>query len=526
VTVDRNRRVLVLALLLATVSAVLAYVFIASWPDPEPTIVEVRPEVGEPVLLGARSIPKGATITVDDVEVGYVAPAAKGTRALTDSAQAIGSISLVAIPKGEQILAGSIGSLPAPPPETFAGEVPVGFRAVTIDLEETVGVGGFVQPGDRVDVIASFELLLIMPDDGGQIEVRSGSSGGLLGELFDFDNEEEEFPVAELLLQDVEVLAIGQALDATAAVDPPADADADTAAAEPGGPAPRPEAASVTLLVNPSQALRLLLAVESDAIFRLLLRAPGDTTTTELPPALITSGAIPMDPFKFMGGNLAPTDVVITDARFRQTSVPAGGILEFEATVRNVSSQLIPAGRGGAAPGHVYDAGETWQSVADEAPVGIYSVGVTSQNAEPRTYPWRWDLGEDLAPGATATITGGIQMPNTPGVQRWWFGTMLQPGTVLEDGVGSVEITIEPVSSVEVTASEIDIRESPWPNAARVLAVTNGARADVLDYQNGWFQVRFGQTDGWVPESAVTNAALVPALATPEAVRSDTEASQ
>jgi Flp pilus assembly protein CpaB len=519
-----------LGLLLATVSAVLAYQFIASRPDPAPTIVEVQPEVGEPVLMGARSIAKGATITVDDVEVGYVAPAAKATRALTDSAQAIGSVSLVAIPKGEQILASSIGDLPPPPPETFAKDVPVGFRAVTIALEETVGVGGFVQPGDRVDVIASFELVLVVPDEPGeQIEVSSGSSGGLLDELFDLDEEEEEeFPVAELILQDVEVLAIGQALDAMAPVAPPDDADPDaaTAAETPVGPSPRPEAASVTLLVNPSQALRLLLAVESDAIFRLLLRTPGDTTTTELPPALITSGEIPMDPFKFMGGNLAPTDVVITDARFRQTSVPAGGILEFEATVRNVSPQLIPAGRGGAGPGHVYDAGETWQSVDDDAPEGIYSVGVTSENSEPRTYPWRWDLGEDLAPGATATVTGGIQMPNTPGVQRWWFGTMLQPGTVLEDGVRPVEVTIEPITSIEVTAFEIELRESPWPDADRVLAVTRGARADVLNYQDGWFLVRFGQTDGWVPERAVTNAALVPAPATPEAVRSDTEASQ
>jgi len=120
---------------------------------------------------------------------------------------------------------------------------------------------------------------------------------------------------------------------------------------------------------------------------------------------------------------------------------------------------------------------------------------------------------------------------------------MLQPGTVLEDGVSPVEITIEPVSSIEVTAPEIDLLASPWPGAARVLAVTSGARADVLNYQDGWFQVRFGQVDGWVPESAVTNTALVPApatpepesavantalaaMATPEAIRSDTEAAQ
>jgi hypothetical protein len=233
-----------------------------------------------------------------------------------------------------------------------------------------------------------------------------------------------------------------------------------------------------------------------------------------------------MEPFKLIGANLVEKDLVITDARFRQTSVPAGGILEFEATVLNVSSQLVPAGRGGAGPGHVYDAGQTWQSLADEAPAGVYSLGVTAENAEPQTYPWRWDLGEDLAPGQSATITGGIQVPNVPGVQRWWFGTMLQPGTVLEDGVAPVEITIEPVSSVEVTVPEIAFRTSPWLNAETTLTATRGARVDVLDYQDGWFLVRFGQTDGWVPESAVTNAALMPALATPEAIRSNMEVSQ
>jgi pilus assembly protein CpaB len=525
VTVERNRRVLFLGLLLATLSAVLAYMFIASRPDPAPTIVEVRPEVGEPVLLGARPIPEGTTITVDDIEVGYVAPAAKGSRALTDSVQAIGSVSLVAIPKGEQILASSIGSLPAPPPETFAKEVPVGFRAVAIAVDETVGVGGFVQPGDRVDVITSYDLL---PAESGSPAEQALDA---FGDLIDMDmgsDSDAPFAVAELIVQDVEVLAIGQALDAAAPAAPPAEADAATSEQAPKGPTPNPKATSVTLLVDPTQALRLLLAVQSDGKFRLLLRAPGDVTTTELPPALVTSGGIQMDPFKLMGSNLAENDLVITDARFRQTSVPAGGILEFEATVRNVSSQLIPAGRGGAGPGHVYETGETWQTVEDGAPEGVYSVGVTSENAEPQTYPWRWDLGEDLAPGATATITGGVQVSHVPGVQRWWFGTMLQPGTVLEDGVAPVEITIEPVTSIEVTASEIDIQESPWLDAPRVLAVTRGARADVLNYQDGWFQIRFGQTDGWVPESAVTNTALVPALATPEAetIRSDTEASQ
>jgi pilus assembly protein CpaB len=525
-TAKRNRRILLLALLLASVSALLAYGLIASRPQVAPVVVEAAPVSGEPVLVGARTITSGTTLGAGDIEVAYVAPEAKGDRVLTDSAQAIGQVALVDISKGEQILVNSVGASAAPTADTFARDVPVGMRAVSIALEEIVGVGGFVQPGDRVDVITSYDLL--SPES----ESPAENALDALGELVDMDmggGSDAPFAVAELIVQDVEVLAIGQSLDGSqAAAPPPAPAAATTSGQvqEPKGPTPNPAAVSATLLVNPTQALRLLLAVQSDGKFRLLLRAPGDVTTTELPPALVTSGGIQMDPFKLIGANLVEKNLVITDARVRQTSVPAGGILEFEVTVRNVSSQLIPAGRGGAAPGHVYEAGESWQSLDETSPDGVYSVGLTSDSAEPRTYPWRWDLGEDLAPGQTATVTGGIQVPHTPGVQRWWFGTLLQPGTVLEDGVAPAEITVEPVLSVEVTAPEIDLRDSPWPSATSVLKMASGARADVLEYQDGWFLVRVDQTDGWVPESAVTNVALLSALATPEAVRSEMEASQ
>lgn len=510
-TAQRNRRVFLLALLLASVSAVLAYVLIASRPEAAPAVVQAAPPAGEPVLIAARSIAAGEKLAADDIEVAYVAAEVKGARVLTESAQAIGKVALADIPKGEQILLGSVGASAAPTADTFARDVPVGMRAVSIALEEIVGVGGFVQPGDRVDVMASYDLL------PAKSESPAEEALGALGDLVNMDmggDSDVPFAVAELIVQDVEVLAIGQSLDATEATAAPAVPDAAvTSEQEPEGPTPKPEAASVTLLVDPTQALRLLLAVQSDGKFRLLLRAPGDVTTTELPPALVTSDGIQMDPFKLIGANLVEKDLVITEARFRQTSVPAGGILEFEATVLNVSSQLIPAGRGGAGPGHVYDPDQTWQSLADEAPAGVYSIGVTAENAEPQTYPWRWDLGEDLAPGQSATITGGIRVPNVPGIQRWWFGTMLQPGTVLEDGIAPVEITIEPVSSVVVMASEIDLLESPWPNAASVLKVARGTRADVLEYQDGWFLIRFEKSEGWVPETAVANAVLPEAAA-------------
>lgn len=524
-TARRGRRVILLALLLASAAAFLAYAILAARPQAVPEPVEAAAPAGEPVLIAARAIAEGEVLTAADIEVAYVAAETKAPRVLTESAQAIGDMALVAIPKGEQILASSVGNATADAaPRTFAGDVPVGMRAVAIALEETVGAGGLVQPGDRVDVIASYQLKPIRP--AATVEEALGMTGRKpssnestesekTGDASDAQSsDDDDFPVAELLVQDVEVLAIGQQLTTTAEPPPAATTEngAD-AATEATGPAPRPDAASVTLLVDPSQALRLLLAVQADGTFRLLLRSPGDTTTTELPPALITNGAIQMPPFDLVGANLAAKDLVVTNARFRQSSVPAGGMIEFEATVRNVSSRVIPAGRGGAGSGYEYHAGQTWRTLADVAPPGVYSLGVTAEGAQDPAYPWRWDLGQDLAPGEATTITGGIQAPNAAGVQRWWFGTLLQPGTVQDDGVASTRITIEPAASVVVVASAIDIRESPWPSAASVVKAPRGTKADVLQYRDGWFEVRVDGRDGWVVESAVVNA-LLPEAAT------------
>lgn len=533
---DRNRRIVLLGLLLATLAAVAAYVLIASRPAPPPTVVEVTPTSGEPVLVGAGFIPQGTVLEARNLEVAYVPAGARAERALTDAEQAVGKVALADIPAGEQIETTDLGDGDSAvvAGDTYARDVPVGLRAVTIASAETIGVGGFLQPGDRVDVVAAMELQPANPSmtledalgalggpagnegDGGDGGTDEGSAGGE-------EDAADPFSMAELILQDVEVLAVGQAIDAeanAAAAGEAAAEDGEAAAAETSeegetGLAPNAAATSVTLLVTPADSLRLLLAEQAGAGFRLLLRSPGDTSRTELPPALITNGITNMEPFQLVGSNLIAQDLVVTGARFRETTVPAGDILEFEATVRNVSSRLLPAGSGGAEPGHVYAADETWRSLAEPAPAGVYTLGVTAANMAPQTYPWRWSLGEDLEPGQTATITGSIQAPLAPGVQRWWFGTLLQPGTVVQDGVAPVEITIEPATTVTVNVDEASLREAPWETAAVVETAARGAELDVLEQRDGWFLVRAGEGDAWVAAEAVLNAAL--AEATPVA---------
>jgi hypothetical protein len=51
-----------------------------------------------------------------------------------------------------------------------------------------------------------------------------------------------------------------------------------------------------------------------------------------------------------------------------------------------------------------------------------------------------------------------------------------------------------------------------------------GTKADVLQYRDGWFEVRVDGRDGWVVESAVANAVLPEAAAALKAAPAATPA--
>jgi Flp pilus assembly protein CpaB len=112
----------------------------------------------------------------------------------------------------------------------LAALVPPGMRAVTIEVNEYTGVGGMLEPGCRVDLVA------VMRDD------KSKES------------------VARTVLQNIKISAIGRS---TAPVEP-----------TPGQPLP-PPANSVTILVTPQQVQSLELASMSGRPW-LVLRSTRD----------------------------------------------------------------------------------------------------------------------------------------------------------------------------------------------------------------------------------------------------------
>jgi len=106
--------------------------------------------------------------------------------------------------------------------------IPPGLRAVSVRVNEVIGVAGYVVPGTRVDVLTTIN-----------------------------PGQQQTTMTSKVILTDVQVLAAGTKLDNTADKDKPVPVSV------------------VTLLVNPDEAERLTLAA-SEGKIQLALRNPLD----------------------------------------------------------------------------------------------------------------------------------------------------------------------------------------------------------------------------------------------------------
>ena len=116
-------------------------------------------------------------------------------------------------------------------PEGTAGGlsaiIPEGYRAMTVKVDDVVGISGFIMPGTLVDVV-----VVIVPTGNGAVA---------------------QDPISKIVLQNIKVLANGQNIDK-----PESEREANSVKA-------------VTLLVTPEQAEKLALA-SSEGKLQLVMR--------------------------------------------------------------------------------------------------------------------------------------------------------------------------------------------------------------------------------------------------------------
>ena len=116
---------------------------------------EVRavPTPTEPVVVAAADLMLGTELKADDLRVVQFPSGQTPQGAFSKTADLVGRGLIVPVVKNEPILSAKLASKEAgsglPP------VIPEGMRAVSVRVDEVVGVAGYVLPGNRVDVLAT-----------------------------------------------------------------------------------------------------------------------------------------------------------------------------------------------------------------------------------------------------------------------------------------------------------------------------------------------------------------------------------
>jgi pilus assembly protein CpaB len=225
-----NKKILILAVIMALVTSLLLYFYISRLDDGKTDIEYIE-------VYAARLEIPARTVVKDEMLVKVQLPKdSKLTMGLSDKSQIVGKLTKERIIKGEAIL---LDRLYTGEKTNMAFLIPKGKCAVTIGVNEVTEVGDFIIPGDHVDVLATFEEATL--DIGGR-------------KIF--------YPkYTKAILQNVQVLGVGQSMQVKKEED-------------------KKLPASVTLAVTLEEAERLVLADES-GVLRLALKPAADSNSIQ-----------------------------------------------------------------------------------------------------------------------------------------------------------------------------------------------------------------------------------------------------
>jgi pilus assembly protein CpaB len=221
----RTLVVLLLAILSGSVAAVSAVRYLEDRPTP---LMASSPTEMQPVVVAAQDISLGTKLTAEDLRIVNWPSDGLPAGYATSTAEVVGRSVVRDIHMNEPILTlkladtGLHGLIPL---------IPAGMRALSVKVDEVVGVAGFVTPQTRVDVI------LIMQPPGGQE------------------------PLSKVILQNIQALAANQQITENDAGQPIV-------------------STVVTVLVTPEEAEKLSLAANQGRI-QMALRNTLDRDTIE-----------------------------------------------------------------------------------------------------------------------------------------------------------------------------------------------------------------------------------------------------
>ncbi|BDR11709.1 membrane fimbriae assembly protein [Comamonas testosteroni] len=222
---------LAVALALGVYGWMLARAPQAPAPQDHASASDSKPHVSMSVVVAAQAIPAGQALKAEDLQLTQLP--AKPDGAYGEIQAAVGSVPAVDVPKGAPVLQGQMVT-------GLALKLSEGERAVAVKVDESIGAGNRIRPGDFVDVFFALRR------DGNEIDQSQ----------------------ARLLLSRKRVLAYGAAS---------VDALSSAEKAE-GKQANGPDNARTAVLAVPVAEVNQLLLGGSNGSLLLALRNPMDMT--------------------------------------------------------------------------------------------------------------------------------------------------------------------------------------------------------------------------------------------------------
>jgi pilus assembly protein CpaB len=242
-----NRKFLVVAVLLAVLSAVLVYAKISATSTTDKTSVAPG---SESVVVAKAAIQPRTLITADQLEVKSVPANAILSGAYTTVTEAVGKTAKFPIQANGQITTSNVIDTSKPATDAALSLlVPAGKRAMSIQTSQVANAGGLILPGDFVDL------------------VWTCCSGTPI--------------IAKTILRNIQVAAVAQTVVNSGPVvaSTPGAGDSSAPVAS-GASKPVPDAQTVTLLLTPQESEQVFLA-EQNGTLRADLRGVSDQDTTD-----------------------------------------------------------------------------------------------------------------------------------------------------------------------------------------------------------------------------------------------------
>jgi pilus assembly protein CpaB len=216
----RNKR-LILALTGAVICGLLAVMLVTRYLA---NVQQYTRDLNN-VVVAKSEIPLGAKITLEQLQLTPIPNGSAPEGVFRKMEEAVGRVAVIPIGVREPIT--NLKLAPAGIGAGLQAVIPEGYRAMTVKVDDIVGVSGFVMPGSYVDVVA-----VIVP-----VNQTSASQG----------------PISKIVLQNIKVLASGGSIDSPENQRQPSSVNA------------------VTLMVTPEQAEKLVLAANESKL-QLVMR--------------------------------------------------------------------------------------------------------------------------------------------------------------------------------------------------------------------------------------------------------------